>query len=202
MSRSGEVTVTWAGEERLFRLALGQWRKIQEKCDVGPEELLGRLARSVMVRAKGQGIAPSAALTLAPPAPWRVDDVREPILQGLLGTGLELNAAHRLVAEWVDDRPLFEALPLALAIVLGALTAPEDEKPPGEPQGGSPTNLSPAASSGSPDTTRPAAPSDSPPARSTTSPFGNSAAPSGASTGPTAPRKSPRRPALTTSPPR
>ncbi len=197
MSRSGEVTVEWAGEERVFRLAIGQWRKIQEKCDVGPEELLGRLARSILVRAKSSGLSASAALTLAPASPWRVDDVREPILQGLLGAGLELNAAARLVRDWVDDRPLFEALPLAFAIVLGALSPPEDETPPpGEPQGESPTNLSPEESSASPDTTKPAAPSDSPPARSTTSPSGSSRRRSADSTGPTAPRKSrrPRRP--------
>ncbi len=193
MSRSGEVTVDWAGEERLFCLRIGQWRNIQTKCDVGPEELLARLARSVLVRSKASGIAPSAALTMAPPSQWRVDDIREPILQGLLGTGMELNKAHQLVRDWVDDRPLFEALPLAFAVVLGALSPPEDEPPPGEPPGESSTHLSPEERSASPDTTKPGEPSDSPPAKSTTSRSGSSPRRSAVSIAPMAPRKSRRR---------
>ena len=54
MSRDASISFDWAGDERRFRLAIGQLRELQEKCSDGPMEIMSRL----------QG------------GTWRIDDVR------------------------------------------------------------------------------------------------------------------------------
>lgn len=113
MSRSAEVTLPFGGEDRVFRLALGQLRALQEKTDCGPPELLRRFAMQT----------------------WRVDDVREPILQGLIGGGLDSPKATQLVQSYVDSAPYGLHLQLAQAIVAAAIVGVDDEDL-GEPQAG------------------------------------------------------------------
>ena len=108
MSRSGAIELAWNGGTHSFRLAIGEWVKLQEKCDCGPPELLARLMEKR----------------------WRIDDLREPIRLGLIGGGLAPVEANRLVADWVDARPFAENVPLARAIVLASLVGA-----PGEPLG-------------------------------------------------------------------
>ena len=43
MSRAGELIREWGDGERVFRLGIGEWRKIQETCDAGPGEIAARL---------------------------------------------------------------------------------------------------------------------------------------------------------------
>lgn len=148
MSRSGEVTLEFAGEERAFRLALGQLRKVQEKCDAGPGELLARLGPVFF--ATKQGLTLEQAIAAGYLGTWRVDDVREPILQGLLGANMAGPEALKLVKEWVEERPLLESVATAYQVVMASIIGAEDEKAVGESQAaeaGSP--ISPAASSGS-----------------------------------------------------
>jgi hypothetical protein len=130
MSRGGDIALQFGGEERTFRLALGQWRKVQEKCDAGPAELLARLAP--MFAARQQGLKVSQMLTHGLLGTWRVDDVREVILQGLLGGEMPGPAAFELVKAWVDERPIFENVELAYQIVMASVFGAEDEKPVGE----------------------------------------------------------------------
>lgn len=132
MSRSGESTVDFGGEERTFRLGIKQWEKVQEKCDAGPAELLARLAP--MFAAHKQGLSFDQILSMGYLGTWRVNDVREPILQGLLGANMAAPEALRLVKDWVEERPLIEAVAVAYQIVLGGVIGADDEQAVGEPQ--------------------------------------------------------------------
>jgi len=148
VSRSGDIRLDFGGEERAFRLAIGQWRKVQEKCDAGPAELLTRLAPAFY--AAKQDLTFEQIVGMGFIGKWRIDDVREPILQGLLGANMAGPEALALVKTWVDERPLLESVALAYRIVLASVTGPEDEAAAGESQAAvevSPSSL--AASSGS-----------------------------------------------------
>jgi hypothetical protein len=168
MSRSGDVTLELGGEDRTFRLAIGQWRKIQEKCDAGPAELLARLAP--VFEARRRGLSFSQIVTHGLLGAWRVDDVREVVLQGLLGAGVDMPTAAKLVREWVDERPLFEPLDVAYRIVLASIVGVEDEQAMGELRAAEEASrTSPAASDASAKTatTRSAEPSAGTPGPST-----------------------------------
>lgn len=148
MSRSGDITLSFGGEERTFRLAIGQWRKIQEKCDAGPGEILARL--SPVFAAAQRGLKLEQMVELGYLGAWRVDDVREVILQGRLGAGAPINEVTKEVRDWVDERPLLEPLAIAYRIVLASMIGAEDEKAMGEsPAAAEGSPHSPAASSGS-----------------------------------------------------
>lgn len=168
MSRSGEIALEFGGEERTFRLALGQWRKVQEKCDAGPGELLSRLGPAYVARQ--QGLNFNQMLANGYLGAWRIDDVREPILQGLLGGGMDAKVALDLVKDWIDERPLFEAVGVAYQVVLASVIGAPDEAAAGESDAvAEASQTSPAANSGSERTatTPPAAPSTGTPETST-----------------------------------
>ena len=128
MSRSAEVTLAFAGEDRQFRLPIGRLRALQEKCDCGPMELLTRFAGGT----------------------WRVDDLRESIYQGLIGGGMEAREAAGLLRTDFDDLPLQQFVPICQAIVMAAVVGAPDEDA-GELQGEEAlTSPSPGPSSASP----------------------------------------------------
>lgn len=112
MSRSGAITFDWADGAHTFRLAIGQLRELQEKCDAGPQVLLRRLSDGS----------------------WRVDDVRETIRLGLVGGGAAPTRALDLVRVYVDDRPLLENVGPAQAILMAALVGAPDGEAPGKPR--------------------------------------------------------------------
>lgn len=99
MSGTGRVTINWGGDEREFRLAIGQLRRLQEKTGVGPMAMATRLAGGTFM----------------------VDDVRETIRLGLIGGGMKPFDADALVKEYVDERPLLENVITAREIVMAAL---------------------------------------------------------------------------------
>lgn len=126
MSRSAEITLAFAGEERPFRLPIGRLRALQEKVDCGPMELVQRFAAGT----------------------WRVDDLRETIHQGLIGGGMAAADAVKLLKTDFDDLPLSQFVGTAQAIVLAAVVGAGDETL-GEDQGEVVTSPSPVPSSGS-----------------------------------------------------
>lgn len=131
MSRAAEVTFTFGGEERLFRLPIGRLRALQEKVDCGPYELHRRLLSGL----------------------WRVDDVRETYRQGLIGGGMEVGAVDKLLSTEFDGLPLNQFVPGASVIMLAVLSGVEDE-PLGEPEAGAEeTSRSREESSASPAST-------------------------------------------------
>lgn len=137
MSRAAEIVLAFGGEDRVFRLPIGRLRAIQEKCDAGPLELLNRLYGGT----------------------WRVDDLREVLLQGLIGGGLTQAEATGLMLAYFDDLPLAQFVPLATAVLGAAVLGVGDEPDVGKSDAGagSGPSPSPAESSGSPKSTAPAA---------------------------------------------
>jgi hypothetical protein len=133
---SSAVTLDFGGEERPFALPIGRLRAVQEKVDCGPMELLRRYATGE----------------------WRVDDVREVLLQGLVGGGMDGPAATSLMRRHFDDLPLKPFVLLAQAVVMAVVVGVEDE-PLGELEGeAAALSPSPGESSASPSSTE-AAPS-------------------------------------------
>lgn len=120
MSRSAEIEIAFGGEDRTFRLPIGRLRALQEKVDAGPMELLHRIAAQT----------------------WRVDDLRETILQGLIGGGMSSADATRLLKSDFDDLPLAQFTTIAQAVLFTAVLGAEDE-PVGEGQGEPAPSLSP-----------------------------------------------------------
>lgn len=126
MSRDGSVVLQWGDEETVFRLRLGEWRRIQERCDAGPGEIYRRLVTVAMAMEKGFTLAQAAAVGMI--GDWRVDDMREVIVQGLIGGGRSELEARALVQRRVDDVVDFKAhLALAFAIVRAGLGDVTDE---------------------------------------------------------------------------
>ncbi len=150
MSRAGEITLPWGDGERTFRLGIGDWRKVQEKCDAGPGEILARLAP--VFHATQQGLKFDQIVAMGYLGRWRIDDVREPLYRGLIGGGMTPTDAGKLITELVDERPLLEPLSIAYQVVLASVVGSEDE-PLGEQTGEA--KVSPTESSPSPTSTEP-----------------------------------------------
>lgn len=138
MSADGSITITWADDDYKFRTGLGEWREIQDKCGVGLIEILVRIQ-------SGR---------------WRVDDLREPIRVGLIGGGASPGRATELVRRYVDQRPLAESVPVALAVLMAAIVGVPEEvekkerrgarkKTPGTAASITPSSTEPAPSSAS-----------------------------------------------------
>lgn len=116
MSRHGDVSFLWGGEERSFRLSIGELIKLQERTDAGPFELFKRLSLGT----------------------WRVADVREAVRLGLVGGGAILTPSGaiddaeiaRLVRDYVDERPLLQSVTAAVRILDAALNGAPDEQIP------------------------------------------------------------------------
>ena len=128
MSRAGEIRLDWAGEpERLFRLGIGQVRKIQEATGLGPTGIAARTMISMgVLKAIRDGDIETLS-RLDPVKTAEIGEVREVHLQGLLGAGVPGPEALKLVRDWVEERPLAESLPSAYAIAMAAVLGPEDE---------------------------------------------------------------------------
>lgn len=129
MSRHGEIRLPFGAEERVFRLGIRQWEAIEAKCDAGPPELLGRLRPLVNALQMKLGLRQIMASNLM--GTWRIHDVREPILQGLIGGGMGSTEAGVLVRAMFDERLSLEFAPTAYLILEAAWFGPEDD-PPGE----------------------------------------------------------------------
>lgn len=105
MSRHGDIEFDWGGEQRRFRLALGEIRKLQERTNAGPFELLRRLTSGS----------------------WRIDDLRETVRLGLEGAEVTSSEAGRLVRDYIDGKPLLESVMVAARILEAALSGAPDE---------------------------------------------------------------------------
>lgn len=136
MSRDARITLDWADDSYVFRLAWGQLVEMQEKTDAGPYVVLQRLYDGS----------------------WRMADIVEPIRLGLIGGGLEPVKALKLVRQYVQERPPVENVLVAQAVLSAALMGAPDETPgkqvaPGQE---SDSTISRTESSGSEPSTEPA----------------------------------------------
>lgn len=147
MSRDGSISLPFGTDERRFRLGIGQWREVQEACDAGPPEILARLRP--LFAALRQGLTFEQAMDLGMIGRWRIDDVRAPILHGLIGGGMREEMAGILVRKVFDPRPAMEFVDLAYQVVMAGMVGADDEAAAGELEGERPSPLSPEESSDS-----------------------------------------------------
>lgn len=106
MSLKTEVRLDFAGERRTFNLSpIACLRRLQDACDAGPQFVLNRLFDGS----------------------WRFDDLREPIIQGMVGGGMGQREAQSLVEKWLDPEPKQQFIPIAQAVLMAWLTGSEDE---------------------------------------------------------------------------
>lgn len=128
-------------EERPFLLLVPQWRELEKLRDCGLGIIAARLAPMVQLRlAKGR-IEVMAALARGQFGDVRLDDVRGPILYGLIGGGMPSTEAAGLVRNVFDEAvgtggAVYQWCGLAFDIVTAALIGlpdeAEDRKAPGE----------------------------------------------------------------------
>lgn len=105
MSRDGACEFVWGGDERTFRLGIGELLALQDKLGSGPEEIATRLRDGT----------------------WRLQDVQEIFRLGLIGAGEDAKKARALVDENIaPGRIRLSVLP-ALGIILSALMGDEND---------------------------------------------------------------------------
>jgi hypothetical protein len=109
-TRSAQIVLPWADGEYTFRLGLGEFRELQEKCKAGPPAIHRRLLTGE----------------------WFIDDIRETVRLGLIGGGLEPARALSKVQRYVDGRPPNENIFTALSVLHVALNGVDDEETPGQ----------------------------------------------------------------------
>lgn len=136
MSGTGESLEDFAGEERAFRIRLGEIRRIEDKCQAGIGLVLGRLSRAVLLINQTDGLAAFAAgLDI------RADDVRTTLYEGLVGGGMAAPDATKVVRAEIDDRGvrgIVDNVAVALAVLWASQTVPEGDTLGEPPAGESP----------------------------------------------------------------
>lgn len=116
MSADGSIELTWAETPRKFRIAIGEFRALQESVN----------ARRVAIEA--QPIGPSTLLQLLRTNNAWPDDVRDVLKAGLIGGGESYQAAQKLLMRNFDNKPLLEHTKTAFLILMAALVGvPDDE---------------------------------------------------------------------------
>lgn len=180
---TGETRVSFAGQERAFRIRWGEIRRIEDKCDTGIGEVLRRLSQAVLVLSQTEGLA-----ALASGLDIHAQDVRETIYQGLVGGGMPSGKADMLLRMEIDERGivgLIDNISVALGVLWGATSAPEADEP-GERAAGA-TSTTPASEPTSKHSSASDRPSASAPETSKRSPRGSSTPRSRDGSGPMSP---------------
>jgi len=132
--RDGSIELDWPDQTRTYRLRIGELRDLQESCgNRGPLTIWQALMSGS----------------------WLVNDIVETIRLGLIGGGATKEEAIKLVSRHCSDGNLREAVIIAQAIILRAVTGPADEileAPPGKGTAGKPDPLTSTGSSSEPST--------------------------------------------------
>lgn len=100
------ISLIWSGGEHDFRLTLGSLRALQDACDAGPFEIRNRLLSQTA----------------------RVNDVTETLRLGLMGGGMEKDAAQKLITQTAESGGLMALVLPALAVLTHALVGPSDDQ--------------------------------------------------------------------------
>jgi hypothetical protein len=116
MSADGSITMFWADQEYQFRLAIGQFRELQEAVN----------GRRIAIGAPTVG--PATLLNLFKNNDAWPDDVRDVIRLGHIGAGMPPQVAFRKMASHFDNSPLLEHMKPAYMIILSALVGPLDDQ--------------------------------------------------------------------------
>lgn len=156
MSGTGEAREDFAGEERDFRIRLGEIRRIEGKCGARVGEIAQRLARAVSVMNQAGGNLVEA---LAAGIEIAADDVHETLYQGLVGGGMKPDQASKLLRMEIGDRGLrglVDNVGVALMVLVATQRVPEEALGEGEAKSKAATTVAPSTS---PTSTEPASPS-------------------------------------------
>jgi hypothetical protein len=129
-------------EEQDFRLRVGEWRDVEKACDAGLGEIAARIAPlASLVEAGGEAFGSGVLATVVAGGLGRarLDDVRAPLLYGLIGGGRTSTEAGALVKLAFDEEiaagrsALIRYAPLALAVIVRAIVGLPDEAEPETP---------------------------------------------------------------------
>jgi hypothetical protein len=115
MSTDGSISLVWGDGEQLFRFAIGQWRELQEKVNL----------RRISIGAPA--IGPQTLLNAMRAKDAWPDDIRDVLRLGLIGGGLKPSDAHRLLANYFDDKPPFEHMQTAFLVMFAGLVGVPDD---------------------------------------------------------------------------
>lgn len=105
--RPTAIELDFAGGRYWFDLPLKSVRMIEDKTGGGVCVALYRLQSDL----------------------WRVADYRETILWGLIGAGMAVPDATRLVTQWVDDMPARDSVLIAIAVIMAFVNGAPKAKP-------------------------------------------------------------------------
>lgn len=109
MSADGSVTLFWGDAEHRFRMAIGQFRELQENVN----------KRRLAIGAPP--IGPMALLnSLRANDAWP-DDVRDILRLGLNGGGMEPRETHRLLGHYFDGKPPLSNMRPAFVVLFAGL---------------------------------------------------------------------------------
>lgn len=115
MSADGSVELIWGDGPNIFRLAIGQFRELQDK---------------VNTRRLSIGASPVGPLTLLKALQandaWP-DDARDVLRIGLVGGGKTVERAHRMMTLFFDPTPPLTHMRAAHAVLLAGLVGSPDE---------------------------------------------------------------------------
>lgn len=157
MSGDGSVVCDFGGEERRFRLRIGELRELQEK---------------INEKRGAHPIGPWSLLQLVIRGDAWPDDLREIIRLGLIGGGTRVELVPGLVKRYVDEQPIRDSWSVAM-LVLGKAIVGDDYDQVGKKKIEDQTTPGPTFSN-SPISTDQAPQSDSPLDKSTNALSGNS----------------------------
>lgn len=116
MSADGSISFVWGdGEEHRFRLAIGQFRELQEKVN-GRRVALGAPL-----------VGPQALLRLLQERDAWPDDVRDILRLGLLGGDMKPADVHRLLANHFDGAPVLPHMKPAFLVLMAGFVGVPDE---------------------------------------------------------------------------
>lgn len=115
MSRDGSILLKLAGRPQHFKLAIGEWMKLQDAFDVGPSLVVARFFSSE----------------------WKVVDLVAVLRFGLEGGGMSPVEAENTARDAVERQPLVDSLIVVQKILQVAYAGPVDE-PPKNVNGGRP----------------------------------------------------------------
>lgn len=110
MSADGSVELPFGDGVHNFRLAIGQWREMEELRKLGPRRLYDRVRNG----------------------DWFVDDLYHTIRLGLIGGGMAspnaMQLTERYFGDWLKAKGLLSAEGLARAIMVASLVGMETDQ--------------------------------------------------------------------------
>jgi len=138
--QDGTIMLAWGDGEHAFRIAFGQWHELQEAIN-RPRLAVGEppIGPMTLLRALATGDA------------WP-SDIREVLRLGLIGAGMKSDRALVLIKRHVENKPAFENVPTARAVLQRAMFGPPGDQA-GKERGPATTETPEPSRSNSPQST-------------------------------------------------